>query len=45
MCVSVQYGTVVFWGISAADEQAVLLSVVNPCKIEPLDLHEIEIDE
>eukprot|EP00879_Flechtneria_rotunda_P003970 GHRR01004210.1.p1 GENE.GHRR01004210.1~~GHRR01004210.1.p1 ORF type:complete len:437 (+),score=141.40 GHRR01004210.1:141-1451(+) len=39
------YGTVVFWGISAADEQAVVHSIVNPCKQEPLDLHEIEIDE
>jgi hypothetical protein len=35
----------VFWGISAADEQAVLLSIVNPCKQEPLELSEIEIDE
>lgn len=40
-----QYGTVVFWGISAADEQAVRFSIINPCRLEPLDLHEIEIDE
>ncbi|WIA14005.1 hypothetical protein OEZ85_002566 [Tetradesmus obliquus] len=39
------YGTVVFWGISAADEQALQLTVIGPCKLEPLDLHEIEIDE
>jgi uncharacterized Rmd1/YagE family protein len=39
------YGTIVFWGISAADEQALQLTVINPCKVEPLDLHEIEIDE
>lgn len=40
-----QYGTVVFWGISAADEQAVLQSVVNPCKQDPFQLSEVEIDE
>jgi len=40
-----QYGTVVFWGINAADEQAVLMSVVTPSKLEPLELSEIEIDE
>lgn len=39
------YGTVVFWGISAADEQAVLLTVVNPCKQDPFQLSEVEIDE
>lgn len=35
----------VFWGISAADEQAVLQSVVNPCKQDPFQLSEVEIDE
>lgn len=35
----------VFWGISAADEQAVLLTVVNPCKQDPFQLSEVEIDE
>jgi uncharacterized Rmd1/YagE family protein len=42
---ALQYGTVVFWGISAADEQAVLLTVVNPCKQDPFQLSEVEIDE
>jgi len=36
---------VVFWGINAADEQAVVMSIINPCKLEPLELSEIEIDE
>lgn len=40
-----QYGTVVFWGISAADEHAVLESVVSPCKQDPFQPSEIEIDE
>lgn len=45
MPAAVQYGTVVFWGISAADEQAVLLTVVNPCKQDPFQMTEVEIDE
>jgi uncharacterized Rmd1/YagE family protein len=39
------YGTVVFWGITAAEEQALVHNVINPCKQEPLALDEVEIDE
>jgi hypothetical protein len=42
-------GTViaVLWYVRqyAADEQALVMTVVNPAKQEPLDLHEVEIDE
>jgi uncharacterized Rmd1/YagE family protein len=40
-----QYGTVVFWGINAAEEQGIVHAVINPCKVEPLELSEVEIDE
>ncbi|KIZ05295.1 hypothetical protein MNEG_2669, partial [Monoraphidium neglectum] len=38
------YGTVVFWGISTADEQALMHTVVRPCSVGPLDVSEVEID-
>lgn len=45
-CVSCpQYGTVVFWAMSAAEEQAVLATVVGPAKTEALSPSEVEIDE
>ena len=40
-----QYGTVVFWGINAAEEQGIVHAVINPCKVEPLELSDVEIDE
>jgi len=39
------YGTVVFWGINAAEEQGIVHAVINPCKVEPLELSDVEIDE
>lgn len=39
------YGTVVFWAMSAAEEQAVLATVVNNAKTDPLSPSEVEIDE
>lgn len=38
------FGTVVFWGISTADEQALMHTVVRPCSNGPLDAREVEID-
>jgi hypothetical protein len=38
------YGCVVFWGISTADEQALMHTVVRPCSVGPLDVREVEID-
>jgi uncharacterized Rmd1/YagE family protein len=39
------YGTVVFWGLSAADEQAVLAAAVAPAKRGALDPADVEVDE
>ena len=40
-----QYGTVVFWGINPAEEQSIVHTVINPCKVGALELKEVEIDE
>ena len=38
------YGVVVFWGISTADEQALMHTVVRPCCVAPLSVRDVEID-